>query len=310
MSIFEFYSESQQPAPGSFVFDQFPKELKIQCKHIWNEFFAKGVPDGEHTAYYKQIARVLLKEHAIDNLPNVFYQTTILDRINIYFEGLKDVNRSLDIVQLLCYAMEHVPEFVYSRGYQFVSPDLGQAAIAEINERFRRRGIGYQYAQGKIIRLDNQLLHQEAVDRTFQLLNAPLYKNVNLEFLTAHDHFRKGNKADCLNWSLKAFESIMKVVADTNGWLYDKGATARPLVQLLFSNGFFPTYLETAMAGIQTFMESSIGTIRNKQGGHGNGAQINIVPDSLAQYALYITGTTINWIVELQQERAATRLAL
>ena len=303
MSIFELYSQSQRPAPESFVYDQFPKELKVQCKHIWNEFFLKALPDGERTAYYQRIVRVLLKEHALDNLPTVLHQATLLDRINIYFEQSKDVNQALDVVQLLCFSMEHVPDFLYSKGYQFVPADTGPAAIAEINERFRRRGIGYQYTQGRIIRLDNQLLHQEAVDKPLQLLTDPMYENVNREFLTAHDHFRHGRNEDCLTWALKAFESVMKVVADANGWPYDKGATARPLVQLLFAQGFFPAYFQSAMAGIQTFLENSINTIRNKKGGHGSGSEVNEVPDSLAQYMLYITGVTINWIVEIQRER-------
>lgn len=252
---------------------------------------------------YADMAKTVIKEHALYGLPNPLYNTTWLDKTCIYFESLADVNKSLDIVQIVCFFIEHLQGYLSQRGYHWPLPNNGPSAIAEINERFRRQGIGYQYSQGKIIRFDNQLLHAEAVDRTFQLLLEPRYQNVSREYLTAHDHFRHGRGADCLTWSLKAFESVMKVVADRNSWPYDKGATVKHLLQLLFDKGFFPPYLSNAMAGVRTFLESSIPTIRNKQGGHGSGSKENIVPNHLAQYMLYITGSTINWMVEIQRDR-------
>lgn len=301
--IFELYSQNQQPDPGEFVYDKFPAELKTQCIYVWNEYYEQGIPEGIRQEYFKRIAEVVVKEHALKNLPSVLHAATILDRINIYFDQLKDVNRSLDIVQLLCYSIEHLPDFMSTRGFPWFLNDKGDAAIEEINARFKRAGVGYQYAAGKIIRLDKQILHTEAVEKTLQLLADPVYDNVNREFLTAHEHFRHGRNEDAIAWSLKAFESVMKIVATANGWSHDQGATARPLVNLLFTNGFFPDYLQTAMSGLQNFLENSINTIRNKKGGHGSGAVINEVPDSLAQYVLYITGMTINWIVGIQAGR-------
>jgi hypothetical protein len=304
MSLFDLYSQSQRATPVSFVYNQFPRDLKIQCIHTWNEFFAQErIPMESLGNIYIEIAKIVMKEHALSTLPDPLYRTTYLDKVNLYFESISDVNKSLDIVQILCFYMEHLEDHLSAHGYNWPLLNKGKEAIAEINERFKRRGIGYQYGQDKIIRLDNQLLHAEAVDRTFQLLLEPQYSNVSKEYLTAHDHFRHRRNADCLTWSLKAFESVMKVVADRNGWKYDKGAAAKDLIQLLFEKHFFPPYLSNAMAGLRNFLESSMPTIRNKKGGHGSGSVVNEVPDSLAQYMIYITGSTLNWIVEIQQER-------
>jgi len=305
MSIIELYSESQKSTPEVFVYDQFPKELKIRCIHTWNEFFSQErIPLEALGGVYIEIAKIVMKEHALLKLPDPYYNHTYLDKVNIYFESLSDVNRSLDIVQVICFYIEHLEEHLIVHGHNWPLLHKGQMAIDEINERFKRQGVGYQYSQGKIIRIDNKMLHAEAVDRTFQLLREQPYHNVNTEYLTAHDHFRHGRAADCLTWALKAFESIMKVVADQNKWQYDKGATAKTLIQLLFDKHFFPPYLSNAMAGMRTFLESSMPTIRNKQGGHGSGSTANVVPNSLAQYMLYLTGSTINWIVEIQMERS------
>jgi hypothetical protein len=304
MSIFDLYSQSQQAAPARLIYDRFPKELKVQCIHTWTEFFSQDrIPMNELGNIRLEMAKTITMEHALSGFPGTLYQSNLLDKINIYFESLSEVNKSLDIVQIVCFYMENLENYLQSQGHYWALAIRGQTAIDEINERFKRHGIGYQYSYGKIVKLDNQLLHSEAVDRTFQLLADPGYANVSEEYQTAHEHFRFGRNADTLSWSLKAFESVMKVVADQNGWAYAAGATAKPLIDLLFANHFFPPFSQTAMTGIRSFLESSIPTIRNKKGGHGSGSVVNQVPDSLAQYMLYITGSTINWIVEIQAER-------
>jgi hypothetical protein len=52
--------------------------------------------------------------------------------------------------------------------YGFVDPD---EAIAELNGRFREHGIGYEYANGEIIRVDSKYLHVEAVKPALELLH-------------------------------------------------------------------------------------------------------------------------------------------
>ena len=43
-------------------------------------------------------------------------------------------------------------------------------AVVELNTRFREHGIGYQFESNKIVRVDSQFLHQEAVKPALQLL--------------------------------------------------------------------------------------------------------------------------------------------
>ena len=288
-----------------FFYNMIPTPLKIQLVHIWNEFFTQErMPLNIADSYYQEMAQIIRKEHSLVDLPGSSYDYSLFSRIHLYFGSFDDVEKLLDIIELVSFFIENAEDHLYQNGYNSIhlSPN-GVAAINETNQRFKMNGVGYQYQNGKIIRLDNQLLHIESVERTLDLLKDPMYENVNQEFLTAHEHFRFKRNADCLTWCLKAYESTIKIVANQNGWPFEKGSTARPLTQLLFKKQFFPPYLESAMSGLQTFLEQSINTIRNQKGGHGNGIEINHVPDSLAQYMLYITGSTINLIIEIQKER-------
>src|SRR6201999_1037018 len=97
------------------------------------------------------------EEHAASKLPDPYYNHTYLDKVYIYFESISDIDRSLDIVQIICFYIEHLEEHLIRNGYNWPLLNKGQAAIHDINERFKRQGIGYQYSQGKIIRIDNQI---------------------------------------------------------------------------------------------------------------------------------------------------------
>lgn len=304
MSIFELYSNRNKGVPEIFIYDKIPFALRIQLVHIWNEFFfQEQFPINIADDYISQLSLIIKKEHSLVALPDPFYRTTLLQKIEVYFHQLDDTDKVLDIVELFCFCIENSVTHLSNHGYHVPLSKTSSETIEEINDRFRLNGIGYQYTNGRIIRLDNLFLHKEAVETTFNLLNDPEYKNVNDEFLTAHNHFKHGRKADCLVWSLKAYESMIKIIATENKWDFEKNASANKLTDLLFKNNFFPSFLDQAINNFRAFLENSTNTIRNKKGGHGSGVEVNEVPDSLAQYMLYITGSTLNLLIETQKER-------
>ncbi|MEY4576134.1 MAG: hypothetical protein RL701_837 [Pseudomonadota bacterium] len=64
-------------------------------------------------------------------------------------------------------------------------------AIAEVNHRFRESG--YEYAAGKLVRVDSQVLHADVVKPAFALLSERGSSRPNAEFLTAYEHMRHGH---------------------------------------------------------------------------------------------------------------------
>ena len=66
-------------------------------------------------------------------------------------------------------------------GYAFLGVYIPDLAIKDLNIRFLENGMGYSFQDGKIIRIDNTLLHQEVILETLSFLSSPIFKNANSE---------------------------------------------------------------------------------------------------------------------------------
>lgn len=173
-------------------------------------------------------------------------------------------------------------------------------AIDELNERFKQHGIGYQFVDNEIIRIDSELIHAEVVKPALKLLNQTMYAGAQQEFLKAHEHYRHGNTHAALNDCLKAFESAMKSICDKRGWTYDEGATAKKLIDICFKNQLIPSFWESQFTSLRGLLESSIPTGRNKLSGHGQGSEIKEIPDYLVAYMLHMTASTLVFLGEAE----------
>jgi len=134
-------------------------------------------------------------------------------------------------------------------------------------------------------------------------LSTQTLKNANEEFISAHEHFRHKRQKECLSDCLKALETTLKIICQENNWQYNKNDTAKKLIDICIKNKLIPDFLLSHFTSIRTSIESGVPTIRNKLGGHGQGITKIKVPDHYASYMLYLTGTTINFLVSCQREK-------
>jgi len=206
---------------------------------------------------------------------------------------------ALDIIELSFRVIDHV----VSRWGQDARRECGitqsaDDAIEELNGRFREHAIGYQYVGGKVVRVDSLYLHAEAVRPALTLLHRRGYEGPCEEFLEAHEHHRKGNGKDAIQSALKSFESTMKAICEARKWSYPASATAKPLIDLLFSKGLVPTDLQSHFAGFRSAMESGLPTLSNRTSRHGQGPEPKHVPPHFAAYALHLAACNIVFLVE------------
>ena len=164
--------------------------------------------------------------------------------------------------------------------------------------RFRRAGFGYRSEQSKIIRLDNELLHQEAILPALKFLSDPRFAGADEEFRAAHDHLKAGECKDCSVDALNALESTMKTICDAKGWEYEKGARATDLIKILKTNGLFPDFADQSFDQLIATLKSGLPVVRNRTGGHGQGAQPVEVPEYVAVYALNLAASKIRLLYE------------
>lgn len=305
MGIFNTYSKSKKGMPDVYSYDVISNKLRNQIYHIWTDYISQ--PELEYWTYNltKAVYKTICKEEGLKflDIESAYGRDSEARQIENYFETLNDCDKILDAIHIMFYYMENVEAISCEHyGHLTLKYPISEA-ISDLNHRFRENGVGYEYINKKIIRIDSKLLHQEAIHPALILLTEKVYKNANDEYLKAHEHYKHGRNQECLNECLKSFESVMKIICNQNKWNYSPTDTSKPLINILLTNGFLPNYNESSLSALRQLLEGTIPTVRNKNSGHGAGSEKIVVPDHLANYMLYLTGSTIKLLVDTQTDR-------
>jgi hypothetical protein len=296
--IIELFSKRQRRLKGEisdvYQYEDIPQKLRVQIIHIIDDavklchrhpFF-----QGANKEIYEPIHKILCKEYGVFELSKS-YSNDNREKIFNFFLNEKSIEKTLDVIEIF---FQYLKEIMQQYG------DFDNI-INELNQRFKENGVGYQFEYSEIIRVDSEIIHSEAVKPVLALLREKDYQGANQEFLNAHEHYRHGRYEECLVDLLKAFESTMKVICKKRGWATQPTDTANKLIKVCFDNGLIPSYLDSQLTSLRTLLESSIPTIRNKNGGHGQGTNIRTVPEYLARYALNLTASNTLFLIELEK---------
>lgn len=299
--IADLFSKRQKKlrgeTPDVFQYKEIPRSLRVQIVHIWRDVFGRF--DWEHWGYrnsaaklFDEIHSMLCREYGLFELPSPGDNS--FERIANYFLACTDLEQTLDIIELTFRAADTV---VRNDG-SFEARQAPDAAIEELNSRFREHGVGYEFGSGELIRVDSQLIHSEAVKPALTLLREKSFKGANDEFLAAFEHYRHGRFAECINECLKAFESTLKIICAQRRWNLPDNATAKKLVDVCLDHKLVPEFLQTQFSALRTVLESGIPTGRNKLTSHGRGTADVSLPPYFAAYILHLTASTVLFLCE------------
>lgn len=300
----EIFSKRQKrlrgEVPDIYQYDIIPEPLRVQIVHIMNDALGDN-KNSETQAIYKTIHKILCREYGRFSLESEFnlWGGEYGKDVTKFLVNASNTEEALDVVELTFQFIDrHYRNLhVIRKTDPIITPDQ---AIEELNARFKEHGVGYQYESGQIIRVDSQIIHDNAIKPALYLLSDARFKGANEEFLQAHEHYRHKRYKECLNGCLKALESTMKTICDNQGWTYNSRDTAKKLIGICFQNNLIPIFLETQLSSLRQNLESGIPTVRNKLGGHGQGSEKVIVPEYFASYQLNMTASTILLLVEAE----------
>lgn len=315
MAVFELYSKRIAKERGQtqdvYEYDAIPNKLRTQIIHIWGD--AIGIPHVTHgpsgtaqiiESAYHSITSVLRREYGTFSLTrnsNPNNKSQSMGELKQWFLSETNTERVLDAIELSANMIENF----CSTNNHILRPNARKIcldAISELNERFLENAVGYQYSDKKIIRIDSQFVHSEAVIPAISVLSGQQYANAQEEFLSAFEHYRHGSFQEALVDCAKCFESTMKVICTKRGWQFDPNrATASELVRICLENGLIPPYWENHFTGLRTMLTSGIPTARNRQGGHGAGTTNNDPPGELVSYVLHMTASTVLFLAKSEE---------
>ena len=333
MAVVDLYSKRQKRSRGEvpdvYQYETIPRELRVQVIHILDNVIGQLYPplvtDGdfdpdflkfqyqEYSEYmkwveqygewrrynlkrnYEEVHKVLCQEYGVFTLGN---SNDPCESVRNFLSETRETEKAIDVIEL---SFQHIERCV-GRHLHDNKKFLSDGAISDLNYRFREHGVGYQYMSGQIIRVNSQLIHSEVVQPALHILSEPMYTGANAEFLSAHEHYRKGRYKECLNDCLKAFESCIKAICTKRRWQFTDKDTASRLIAIVFDKKLIPTFMQSHFTGLQSTLESGVPTVRNKLSGHGQGAEEVTVPDYIAAYALHLTASNILLLAKADEE--------
>jgi len=313
VAIFDLFSKRQKKlrgdVPDVYSYDNLPNALRVQIIHIWSDVLGNNQDyyssrESVKSAY-KFIVKTLCREYGVFELSKAsnFRDRVYLEELNSYFLQEEETEKAIDAIEL---SFKVINTFTRKHNYLYRrnASEIADNAISEVNNRFKEHGIGFQFVENEIIKMDSELLHVEAVKPALKLLNKKEYEGAQQEFLSAYEHYRHGKNKESLNDCLKSFESTMKAICDKKSWEFPPNATAKKLIQVCFDNDLIPSFWQQQLSSLRSMLESSIPTGRNKLSGHGQGTTPVTVPDYLVAYMLHMTASTLVFLTTAEKNIA------
>lgn len=180
-------------------------------------------------------------------------------------------------------------------------PDIDprKALIDDLNAYMLEDEFGFQFESGQIIEIGSTHIHKEVVVPVLGLLSDSRYATVNEEFRKAHTEFRGGDFEDCIHDCCNSFESMMKIIAKEQDWTeVHANSKIKDLVKAIFDHEYIPSYMQEEFTGLRTILEGGINTVRNKAGGHGQGAIPRKIDKQVAEFQLNQTAAVLKLLAE------------
>lgn len=311
MPVFDLFSKRQKRLRGEdpdvYQYDNIDEKFRVQVVHIIrNTIGIEGPYNDPSNKAYEDIHQILCKEYGVFSLGES--GESHFSAIFNYFLREENHENSLDVIEL---SFKIIDTDVRQNEWQFERAEgviqKPDDALGELNARFKESGIGYQFEGGELIRIDSQFIHSETMKPVLHLLGKDKkYAGANNEFLSAHEHYRHKRYKECLNDCLKSFESLMKAIHEKHSWPYNANDTSKTLINSCLKNKLVPEYLQNQFSSVRLLLESGIPTVRNKEGGHGQGTEVSTVPEHLASYTLHLTATNLLFLAKCEEQYRKT----
>lgn len=292
MALPPLFSRRKRIASGVagdvYSYDSITNKVRVQIVHIIVDGLERVSDYSRNRPFWSYIVETMRKEKGVFRLGDK-YENWSEEYCN-WLLTEKEIDYVLDGVELAMHAISG-----FKGEYQ---QDEFVSLNGELNARFDEAGIGFQFVSGKIIQIDQQIIHKEIVLPALQLLHDKRFAGGNNEYLDAHQFYRNGDFESCLIECGKALESVLKVLGTERKWGINPNDTASKLIAAAFSLGFVPMYMQAQFTALRSVLESGTPVVRNKMAGHGAGGQVRQVDRHLAAYQLHQTAAAIVFLIE------------
>lgn len=279
-------------ADDVFQYEIVSKKVRNQCILLLEELVLKVMDWSD--IYWGAIERKIRFEFGLYHLTG----GTSYHKVRNTFDILKNEEALYTIELMLEQLYEHA-QMLKQRSDDVSKNDVQsiENAIDVINNKMKEDSLGYEFIEGKIIRVDNKFVHRNIVVDSIVLLREEEFDSASKEFFEAYHDYKNGSLKNAITNAGKSFESTMKIICDKLGYNYKQNDTASTLVRNLFDNEFIPISFKAHFTSTKNALFSGLPTIRNRHS-HGDGMFVEEVTETMVQYALHLCATNIVFLVE------------
>jgi hypothetical protein len=187
--------------------------------------------------------------------------------------------------------------FRHNTGRQLVQRVAWANAEQELNKLFDRHRFGYRIQDGEVHAISSPALDEAIVGPALLALARPGWEEADRSFREALRHQRgpASENDDALTAANAALEAALKAMGL-------KGATLGDLGKSLRSSRYVPSHLAGVPEMLDKLLQRS-NAIRSTAGdAHGKEPGADIVPQSLVNLAIHLTGAFIVYLAEVSNE--------
>ncbi len=311
MGLLDRFSRRGKPPPPLVNHDEIPHDFRKQAIMILRDAFGsqQRLVDDLGGMLYREIPSPTFELKQPGSYasmwggaaPELLYQYVALGNTDECLDAIELGFRSINggMTERWNNSGQNRDAYLHYHGAKHTPPE----ATDELNARFAEHGLGYAFLveAHQLVRSDSRFLQQEVVEPAWRLLHELRFEGPAEEFAHAHHCFRKGGAKDledAVANAGKALESTAKAICAQRRWKHPEGATLVPLLKILFEKGLVPTRLESFFAALRTALESGLPSIRNSQGGHGQGPKRRDIDDHLVGLALNLCASAIVFLCD------------
>jgi hypothetical protein len=295
--VYETFTRRRRKERGDridvFQYETVPPTLKVQILQIFAEISGVHYRNTGQNQW-NAIRDIMRREKGVFELYPAGERLGSEREVTQWFVAEGELDSLLDTIQLV---FDLINVVAVETHYQQVR-EMAHNAVEEINLRMREASFGFEYKEDLLIEINSEFLHSEVTVPALTLLHNVAFATADAEFREAHQDFRVGDYEGTVVECGKALESVLKIICEQREWLYDPKDTAKRLLDVVFERGLVPSYQDGSFKALRSLLEGGVPTIRNKEGGHGAGAEKRHVPKHLAAFQLHQTAAVILFLAE------------
>ena len=169
----------------------------------------------------------------------------------------------------------------------------------QINKVLELHECQWRLCDGEFFKLDRDFIGARFAAMAHDVLVANSFAGAADEYTKSRQELCRGEVKDSILHAGKSFESVLKVITGLSNVNADK------LISELLTQGFFDDLPSDIRLGFKSQVMMAVPFLRNKLGGHGQGAAVVEVPEAYGELAIQLTAAFHNFLIAKHLERAS-----